>query len=159
MASSSTLLLSIPSSSVPHRSNHHKPLAIRLPTSLSFVTTPKFPNSTSFKPKPSLSSPNPRLSFSKLLAGSSLGNAEDPPLVGEDSATFDLAKQKISSWIYFTGILGAVLFVLDVAWLDNSTGYGKAFVDAVSGISDSHEFYLPIAEICNSASTRYQPKT
>ena len=94
---------------------------------------------------PSLFSPNPRIFSVKLLAGSSLGNTEDPPtLVGEDSAAFDLAKQKISSWIYFAGILGTVLFVLDVAWLDNSTGYGKAFIDAVSGLSDSHEVSLCI---------------
>ena len=59
--------------------------------------------------------------------------------MGEDSAAFELEKQKISSWIYFTAILGTVLFVLNVAWIDNSTGFGKAFVEAVSGVSDSHE--------------------
>ncbi|XP_027942141.1 15-cis-zeta-carotene isomerase, chloroplastic [Vigna unguiculata] len=64
--------------------------------------------------------------------------------VGEDSAVFELGEQKIASWIYFTGILGVVLYVLNVAWIDNSTGYGKAFIDAVSTLSDSHEVVLLI---------------
>ncbi|XP_052191403.1 15-cis-zeta-carotene isomerase, chloroplastic, partial [Diospyros lotus] len=63
-------------------------------------------------------------------------------LVGEDSAEFDLAKQKISSWIYFTGILGVVLCILDAAWIDNSTGFGKPFIDSVSSISQSHEVVM-----------------
>jgi zeta-carotene isomerase len=50
-----------------------------------------------------------------------------------------LKKQKISSWIYFTAILGVVLFILNVVWINNETGFGKAFVDAVSSLSDSHE--------------------
>ncbi|TKY47785.1 15-cis-zeta-carotene isomerase [Spatholobus suberectus] len=65
-------------------------------------------------------------------------------LVGEDSAAFELGEQKISSWIYFTAILGVVLYVLNVAWIDNSTGFGKAFVDAVSTLSDSHEVVMLI---------------
>nr|ALE33747.1 15-cis-zeta-carotene isomerase [Erythranthe lewisii] len=60
-------------------------------------------------------------------------------MVGEDSAEFVLSKQKISSWVYFTGILGVVLYILNVAWIDNSTGFGKVFVDAVSTVSDSPE--------------------
>jgi len=67
---------------------------------------------------------------------------KDLGFVGEDSAVFELGKQKISSWIYFTAILGVVLYVLNVAWIDNSTGYGKAFIDAVSSLSDSHEVTL-----------------
>ncbi|CAL0328027.1 unnamed protein product [Lupinus luteus] len=63
-------------------------------------------------------------------------------LVGEDSAVFDLEQQKLSSWIYFTAILGVVLFILDVAWIDNSTGFGKPFVDALSQISNSHEVVM-----------------
>lgn len=64
-----------------------------------------------------------------------------PPLIGEDSAVFDLAEQKVQSWVYFTAILGVVLFVLNVAWLDSSNGLGlgSAFVDSVSGLSESHE--------------------
>ncbi|KAL6580040.1 hypothetical protein OROMI_008064 [Orobanche minor] len=64
-------------------------------------------------------------------------------LVGEDSAVFELAKQKISSWVYFTGVLGVVLFILEVAWIDNSTGFGKDFINAVSTISDSLEMADP----------------
>lgn len=63
-------------------------------------------------------------------------------LVGEDSAEFDFAKQKISSWISFAAVLGIVLFVLDVAWIDNSTGFGKAFIDSVCTISESHEVVM-----------------
>ena len=81
-----------------------------------------------------------------FVARTSIGENEsesesekDLGLVGEDSAAFELGKQKISSWIYFTAILGVVLCVLNVAWIDNSTGYGKAFIDAVSTLSDSHE--------------------
>ncbi|KAL6549302.1 hypothetical protein OROHE_008419 [Orobanche hederae] len=67
-------------------------------------------------------------------------------LVGEDSAVFELAKQKISSWVYFTGVLGVVLFILEVAWIDNSTGFGKDFINAVSTISDSPEpIYILLA--------------
>lgn len=73
-----------------------------------------------------------------VLGESDTGVSKDV-LVGEDSANFELAKQKISSWIYFTGVLGVVLFILDVAWLDNSTGFGKVFIDSVSGVSDSPE--------------------
>ncbi|KAL1561346.1 zeta-carotene isomerase [Salvia divinorum] len=61
------------------------------------------------------------------------------PLVGEDSAEFVLSEQKVSSWVYFTVVLGVVLYVLDVVWIDNSTGFGKAFVDAVSSVSGSPE--------------------
>ncbi|XP_062108066.1 15-cis-zeta-carotene isomerase, chloroplastic [Humulus lupulus] len=149
-SSSLTSLFSIPSSSIPHRPRHARNL-LTIP-STTLLRLAKFPNSTLLPLKPI---PNrlqltlvPFLSSSagSRLPGSSVGNAEtdgeDPPLVGEDSAVFDLAKQKLSSWVYFAGILGTVLFVLDVAWLDNSTGYGKAFIDAVSGLSDSHEVVM-----------------
>lgn len=63
-------------------------------------------------------------------------------LVGEDSAEFELSKQKIESWVYFTGVLGVVLFVLDFVWIDNSTGFGKSFIDAVSRITDSPEVVM-----------------
>ncbi|BAT86641.1 hypothetical protein VIGAN_04431300 [Vigna angularis var. angularis] len=71
-------------------------------------------------------------------------NETELGLVGEDSAVFQLGEQKISSWIYFSAILGVVLYVLNVAWIDNSTGYGKAFIDAVSTLSDSHEVVMLI---------------
>lgn len=64
---------------------------------------------------------------------------EASPLVGEDSAEFVLSEQRISSWVYFTLVLGVVLYVLNVAWLDNSTGFGKVFSDAVSSFSGSPE--------------------
>lgn len=80
----------------------------------------------------------------KFVARTSIGENESESekelgFVGEDSAVFELGKQKVSSWIYFTAILGVVLYVLNVAWIDNSTGYGKAFIDAVSTLSDSSE--------------------
>nr|DAD25384.1 TPA_asm: hypothetical protein HUJ06_026848 [Nelumbo nucifera] len=88
----------------------------------------------------------------KILAGTSVGETEekgsvsDEFLVGEDSAAFDIGKQKLSSWVYFTGILGTVLFALDVVWIDSSTGLGvgKAFIDAVASLSDSHEVVMLI---------------
>lgn len=66
---------------------------------------------------------------------------EDEALVvGEDSAFFDLARQKISSWLLFSLVLGVVLFALDFAWIDNSgLGLGNAFIHAVSELSDSPE--------------------
>lgn len=81
-------------------------------------------------------------SRNKFVTHSSTRDKDSTSFVGEDSAAFDLGEQKISSWIYFTAILGVVLFVLNVAWIDNSTGFGKAFVDAVSALSDSHEVTL-----------------
>ncbi|XP_061338714.1 15-cis-zeta-carotene isomerase, chloroplastic-like isoform X2 [Gastrolobium bilobum] len=99
------------------------------------------------------SNSKPLFSSRKLVAHTSIredadrergADDEDSSFVGEDSAAFDFAEQKISSWIYFTAILGVVLFVLNVAWIDNSTGFGKALVDAVSGISDSHEVVMLI---------------
>ncbi|KAK2641713.1 hypothetical protein Ddye_023476 [Dipteronia dyeriana] len=69
---------------------------------------------------------------------------EEPVLVGEDSAVFNLADQNISSWIVFTLILGFVLFILQVAWIDNSTGLGKPFINSISALSDSHEVVMLI---------------
>ncbi|XP_030940845.1 15-cis-zeta-carotene isomerase, chloroplastic isoform X2 [Quercus lobata] len=64
-------------------------------------------------------------------------------VVGEDSAFFDLARQKISSWLLFSLVLGVVLFVLDFAWIDNSgLGLGNAFIHAVSELSDSPEVVM-----------------
>jgi len=105
------------------------------------------------KPKPIsqrssyFSSPNSKpLSFSHRFNFSFVTHSsvkeKDTTFVGEDSAAFNLTEQKITSWIYFASILGVVLFILNVVWIDNSTGFGKAFVDAVSGLSDSHEVLL-----------------
>ncbi|XP_057479970.1 15-cis-zeta-carotene isomerase, chloroplastic [Actinidia eriantha] len=90
-----------------------------------------------------LFSPKSLRNYRKIRVGASeigeTDEVEEVAVVGEDSADFDLGKQKISSWIYFCGVLGIVLFVLDVAWIDNSTGFGKPFIDAVSTLSASHE--------------------
>ncbi|KAM7259253.1 hypothetical protein ACFE04_014994 [Oxalis oulophora] len=67
---------------------------------------------------------------------------KEDALVGEDSAVFELGLQKISSWVYFSVVLGVVLFVLDVVWIDNSSGFGKVFVDSISTLSDSHEVVM-----------------
>ncbi|XP_077228054.1 15-cis-zeta-carotene isomerase [Tasmannia lanceolata] len=140
----SSILLSIPSFSV-----YNRTLSVRAPSSP--VTFPKLPKN------PSLSKPlwkNPRIRNSlrfcgKILAGTSASetdgnNSEEFPVTGEDSAAFDLGEQKLISWVYFTGILGVVLFALDVLWIDPSTGYGKAFVDSLSGISESPEAVMLI---------------
>ncbi|XP_031114377.1 15-cis-zeta-carotene isomerase, chloroplastic [Ipomoea triloba] len=68
--------------------------------------------------------------------------AEAGSVVGEDSAEFELSKQKISSWVYFTVILGVVLYALNLLWIDNSTGFGKSFIYTVSALSDSHEIVM-----------------
>ncbi|XP_047321342.1 15-cis-zeta-carotene isomerase, chloroplastic-like [Impatiens glandulifera] len=80
----------------------------------------------------------------KIRASSDLGETQESKelLVGENSAEFDLSKQKVSSWVYFTLILGVVLFALDVVWIDNSTGFGKTFIDALSSVSDSPEVVM-----------------
>ncbi|KAL2470173.1 15-cis-zeta-carotene isomerase [Abeliophyllum distichum] len=88
---------------------------------------------------------NPAQFYKKFLV--QVGRTESDRnefLVGEDSAEFDLSKQKILSWVYFMGVLGVVLYVLNVAWIDNSTGFGKPFIDAVSTISDSPEVVMLI---------------
>ncbi|KAK9141374.1 hypothetical protein Scep_011055 [Stephania cephalantha] len=89
----------------------------------------------------------------RLEAGASVGETDEMSsvgdgegLVGEDSAVFDLGAQKVSSWVYFGGILGAVLFALDALWIDESFGFGfgKAFVDSISAFSGSHEIVMLI---------------
>ncbi|XP_078433776.1 15-cis-zeta-carotene isomerase [Wolffia australiana] len=62
--------------------------------------------------------------------------------VGEDSAAFDLAQQSILSWVYFAAILGAVLFALNVIWIDPVTGFGSSFVNGISAASNSPEVVM-----------------
>lgn len=77
--------------------------------------------------------------------GTSIGGAEpESPIpqeapFGEDSAAFDPGQQKLSSWAYFTAILGAVLVALDVLWISPSTGFGTVYIDAVSRLSERPE--------------------
>jgi len=133
----STSFSSIPSSSKSHLLHHH-PHLNSLP---SFSSSLCFKSKQGFQHFPS----NPLLFSQKLVTRVSSSEEHattevtDSDLVGEDSATFDLQNQNLSSWFYFTAILGVVLFVLNVIWIDDSTGFGKAFVDSISGISDSHE--------------------
>ena len=63
----------------------------------------------------------------------------DAALVGEDAAAFDVTSQSTSSWLLFTAILGVVLAILYVVWIDPETGYGSAYIDAISSLSSSHE--------------------
>ncbi|CAK9191537.1 unnamed protein product [Sphagnum troendelagicum] len=65
-------------------------------------------------------------------------------VVGEDAAVFDPSNQKTSSWLLFTLILGVSLTALYVLWIDPNTGYGGAFIDAVSSVSSSHEVVILI---------------
>lgn len=71
--------------------------------------------------------------------GGSVGAGALQLLVGEDAAVFDPSNQKTSSWLLFTLILGVSLTALYVLWIDPNTGYGRAFIDAVSSVSSSHE--------------------
>lgn len=135
----SSLILSHPLSCLPRRElsvlNHRaKPIWV--------TSIPSLKNPTKFFPSKSC----------KILTRTSVRDANtsssssvsDDAVVGEDSAAFELGKQKISSWIYFSVILGVVLYVLDFAWIDNSTGFGKLFIDSVSTLSDSHEVVMLI---------------
>ena len=150
-----------PPSSNPYSPSHPSPMATSLLLSSSFlsssplsqprrltsnVPTSCFPYARTSAKLFLKSTHVPSCSFRfchKIMAGTSIGETEEegvePVTVGEDSAAFDLGQQKISSWIYFGGILGVVLFLLDVVWIDNSTGFGKDFIAAVAGVSESHE--------------------
>ncbi|XP_072961474.1 15-cis-zeta-carotene isomerase, chloroplastic [Typha angustifolia] len=141
----SSLLLSLSSSlSLPSKL-HNRPISsFRSPPAIR--TSKPFKSSNLGRNYVAPSSDRPLLVSGRIHArGTSIGDPEtedsvaDDALVGEDSAAFDLGEQKLASWVYFTGILGAVLFGLNVVWIDPSTGFGSAFVDAVSGVSSSHE--------------------
>ncbi|CAN7098136.1 unnamed protein product [Brassica rapa subsp. narinosa] len=119
-----------------------------LSTSPSLALPPRRPNFNSILRTPA----HPRLAkfptssppaIRKTLVRSTLRedpDADNPSLlIGEDSAAFELGKQKLVSWVYFGVILGVVLYILNVVWIDNSTGFGKSYIDAVSTISGSPE--------------------
>ncbi|CAN1837855.1 15-cis-zeta-carotene isomerase, chloroplastic [Linum perenne] len=155
MASSPALLLSGNLSTIRHR----RPIttttaAAGVPSSRWF--SPTF-HSATLLPTPALHhlpllrySPNSILRTSLLLSPprssvrdvDSSSSPVDQPPIPEDSAFFRLENQKLSSWLYFSLILGVVLFLLNLLWIDNSTGYAKAFIDAVSSVSDSHEVVM-----------------
>ncbi|GAU23481.1 hypothetical protein TSUD_81630 [Trifolium subterraneum] len=126
------------SSKLYQTSHHHRPPLNSFPSSSSLSSKSK-QSFNYLASKPLLFSP-------KLIARAAseerVTEVTDSDLVGEDSATFDLNNQKLSSWFYFTAILGVVLFVLNVIWIDDSTGFGTAFVDSISAISDSHEVVM-----------------
>ncbi|XP_008810630.2 15-cis-zeta-carotene isomerase, chloroplastic [Phoenix dactylifera] len=149
---SSVLLSSSPSPFLPYGRCHgrHGPTpSARAPSSLCSPKPLQSPDlwMISLTPNPS--------TFLRFVGrirtrGTSIGEPEtkdaasDEAPIGEDSAVFEMGKQKISSWVYFTGILGVVLFALNVLWIDPSTGFGTAFVNAVSELSDSHEVIMSI---------------
>ncbi|PNY14406.1 15-cis-zeta-carotene isomerase chloroplastic-like [Trifolium pratense] len=122
-----------------HNHHHHPPPLNSFPSSsLSYKSKQSLHY---FHSKPLLFSPK---LITRAASEERASEVIDSDLVGEDSATFDLKNQKLSSWFYFTAILGVVLFVLNVIWIDDSTGFGTAFVDSISGISDSHEGILMV---------------
>ncbi|KAL6185629.1 hypothetical protein ACLB2K_041759 [Fragaria x ananassa] len=143
MASSSTLVLSTLFSSLPHQTQNPntKHLLSSFPTSQKL---PKMSLTCSPFLRPNTAS-NQIQVLRRFRAYKTIRDAdkeEEQAVVGEDSAEFLLSKQKLSSWLYFTAILGTVLFVLNVAWIDNSTGFGKPFIEAVSELSDSPEVVM-----------------
>ncbi|XP_020111958.1 15-cis-zeta-carotene isomerase, chloroplastic [Ananas comosus] len=156
MAFSSLLLTTSPTLPL---SSHRRTLPIPSTRPLKPSVNPNFATNSS----------NPRsieplfVSARVRARGSSIGEAEaEEPYVdggddeggalrGEDSAAFDLGEQRLASWAYFAAILGAVLFGLNVVWIDPSTGFGTAFVGAVSSLSSSHEVVMLILIIIFAA--------
>ncbi|KAL6188920.1 hypothetical protein ACLB2K_040311 [Fragaria x ananassa] len=142
-SSSSTLVLSTLFSSLPHQTQNPntKHLFSSFPT---YQKLPKMSLTCSPFLRPNTASNQIQL-LRRFRAYTTIRDAdkeEEQAVVGEDSAEFLLSKQKLSSWLYFTAILGTVLFVLNVAWIDNSTGFGKPFIEAVSELSDSPEVVM-----------------
>uniref|UniRef100_A0A2P2JFL8 Sodium symporter-related family protein n=1 Tax=Rhizophora mucronata TaxID=61149 RepID=A0A2P2JFL8_RHIMU len=143
-----SILLSNPISCTPRRPTYRTP-CLRNMACLTFAYTLVKPNkilspsSEFLRLKLTRHSPDKILTRAAVRDGAETDSSSSAEgLVGEDSAAFELAKQKISSWVSFCLILGVVLLVLDVAWIDNSTGYGKTFIQAVSSVSDSHEVVM-----------------
>ncbi|MED6184434.1 hypothetical protein PIB30_047445 [Stylosanthes scabra] len=141
------------SSTTSFPSNHHSSpsLPTRTANSISIRLNPKQtrPFHNKFNSSPTIlfllsSPPGFDLVRTSIRDADAETEQDSSLLVGEDSAAFELGQQKLSSWLYFSVILGTVLFVLNVAWIDNSTGFGKALVDAVSTVSGSHEVVMLI---------------
>ncbi|KAE9604823.1 putative zeta-carotene isomerase [Lupinus albus] len=134
-----------------YKSSHHHSSLPNFPSfinnhkNINLVKTFPYGSFYQFSSKPVLLFSSPRfVVHTSIQDADTETNDSSSNLVGEDSAVFNFQQQKISSWIYFTAILGVVLFILDVAWIDNSTGFGKPFVHAVSGFSQSHEVVMLI---------------
>lgn len=89
--------------------------------------------------QPPVSAPKIPTLVNSVVEGPPDSENRQPVLVGEDAAVFDVAAQKTSSWIYFTLVLGVVLAILYYIWLDSNTGYGGAFIDALSSVFGNHE--------------------
>ncbi|KAE8023065.1 hypothetical protein FH972_008817 [Carpinus fangiana] len=126
-----TLLLSSAFSPLSHRPRHGNERTHLQPQTL----PPQFAISFLFQLPPEVSAGPPHSPWALTRRARPLRVGS----VGEDSAAFELGEQKISSWMYFSVVLGVVLFLLDLAWIDNSTGLGKAFIEAVSELSDRRQ--------------------
>nr|WEQ62892.1 15-cis-zeta-carotene isomerase [Nervilia fordii]WFJ08638.1 15-cis-zeta-carotene isomerase [Nervilia fordii] len=143
---SSILLTSSTSFRVPFHPNFPKvrsasARALHLPSPPKPSRIPNQWNSCTFStPKYSAALPQFRSESSAVRGNEAKeASAAGDDLVGEDSAAFELGEQKLTSWVFFSLILGVVLFALDVLWINPSTGYGTAFISAVSSISESPE--------------------
>jgi zeta-carotene isomerase len=60
-------------------------------------------------------------------------------LVGEDAAAFDVSQQTTKSWVLFTGLLGGVLGLIYLTWIDPNTGVGTDFLRLIESFTDSTE--------------------
>lgn len=139
----SSLLLSTPFLSPP-RSNPKSPISKPSSSPSSHSIPLKFTPSTLRRTIYATPAP-PQFRRRRLIAGTSIGDSDevsDDSLIGEDAAVFELSSQKLTSWVYFTIILGAVLFALNFLWIDNSTGFGKYFIDALESIFHSPEVVM-----------------
>ncbi|CAM6106693.1 unnamed protein product [Calypogeia fissa] len=96
---------------------------------------PLFPSSLS-------NTPSGRLNASLGDAPPMVSEDESNGLVGEDAAVFNVEEQQTSSWVYFSLVLGVVLAILYVTWLDPNTGYGGAFINALTSLNSSHEVVM-----------------
>lgn len=82
------------------------------------------------------SSPSPyhEKNFELLLQTSN--NLDVKPLIGDDSAKFDLTEQSIKSWVTFTAAVATVLAFLYGIWLwDGGPMLGDAFKNAMESLA------------------------
>lgn len=100
------------------------------------------PEVESLPAQPPVSAPKIPAFVNSVVEGPPDSDNGQPVLVGEDAAVFDVVAQKTSSWIYFTLVLGVVLAILYYIWLDSNTGYGGAFIDALSSRFGNHEVVM-----------------